>query len=213
MALCVPLQALITRSMRFSEYAVPFVVLTAGVWIAAMSRSPRAQLWLAARARIARAAGIALLAALALMQGATLHSDLNHVPGTWYPGLTHWLSTHDEARGKFIYNAGWSTFPELFLARADCDYAAGLDPAFVGAAGTRHSHAWVRIAIKNFTAVAPDGRGLVKYLRDEVGADYIFLVRTDNSHLYFGMLQLAQAGVLGIEVRDPADAYALFRLR
>jgi hypothetical protein len=213
MVIAVPLLVLILRSTRFCEYGIPFAALATGLWFTGMARTERVRGWLAGgRERVVRGAAIGAVVAGFLAQAAVIHMKYIYVPATFYPNMVDWLSTHDEVRGKMNYNTGWGSFPELFIVRSDCDYAAGLDPAFVAAAGTPQSRAFINISLGRYERVAPEPRLFLKYLREEIGADYVFVVNAHNRELYEGFLFMANAGMVDLLVRDREEGYCLYRL-
>lgn len=208
------LLALIARSLRFSEYALSFLALTAGVWASGMARFGRVPSWLAADQRRVWAdrAMTGALAVAAMAQALYLRHAIPVLPYSRQPAMLAWLETSREVKGKMIYNISWDAFPELFLVRSDCDYAAGLDPAFVAAAGTRPSQVYINLAMGRVEYVASDGPSLVRVMRDEIGADYIFIQRDRNAVMYDGLKQMADNRLLQTAFLDEESQAAMYRI-
>lgn len=216
--IAIGLSVLIARSLRFVEYAIPFVVLAAGVWITGMAGGAK-RLFVTGRARkVWRRVGLGAISLGMLAQATVINQTLNYTHASYFPAMVDWLSHHDEVRGKLIYNLAWDSFPELFMVRSDCDYAAGLDPAFVVAAGNPQSQAFIQLALGNVGYVASDGPGLVKILREQMRADYVFVEQRVNPVMYDGYARMARAGLLQElvyddgDADDPFDGYALYRV-
>jgi len=213
-AIATGLVVLVPRSLRFSEYAIPFLALAAGLWLPGLAASARVQALLGQGRRrvLLQRLPNALVALVLAAQCAALHVANPYVPITPQPAMVAWLETNHEVRGKFIYNASWDSFPDLFLVRTDCDYAAGLDPAFVAAAGTRQSQIFINLALGRIDYVASDGPGLARIFRKEIGADYVFVSNRTQPVLYDGCKQMARHNLLELAFEDEFAQTALYRV-
>lgn len=209
--LALPLLVLIARSVRVSEYAMPMLVLGCGMYlprILAQTREKLGRRGPLLTPCLRSAAAIAFFA-----QAAWLHRIVPHMPPSPYPAMSHWLQTSSEARGRMVYNVSWDSFPELFLSSAASNYAAGLDPAFTALHGSRASRAYLLLQSGRADLVANDGPGLVRFLREEAGADFVFVDGRNNPVMRHGLREMSRFGLLETVLEDDQRNYALYRLK
>jgi hypothetical protein len=125
LGLQVLLLALTFKSIRFIEYLVPLVALTAG---------PTIRWLLPARPTLARGFVIVLLVVagplLALRDAAITARRVAAEQGI-YRGAALWL--RDKAAGGYVLNLEWDAYPELLYFGGTFSVAQGLDPVFVAA--------------------------------------------------------------------------------
>ncbi|MCC6464492.1 MAG: hypothetical protein IT463_04040 [Planctomycetes bacterium] len=201
------------RVHRFTEYAVPFLVVAAALWLPAVFVSLRAQAVIK-KTRVGSRFHLPVAATLLVLVGGyhtwQVIGQLGAFPFSYFPEVGDWLQANDEVRGKVIYNHSWDSFPELFFYRADCDYIAGLDPVYASVTATDNARTYLKLIEGKVGEVASDGPALVRRIQDDFGADYIFVHRAPDATLLNGLAEAAKAGHLEPLVQRPG--YALYRI-
>lgn len=206
---------LMLRHERFAEYAAPYWVLATAIWVAGLATTTRWQGWMQAGPKLRTGLRLALpgvLAVLTCVQTARAGDALGfQAPGV-FRDAGQWMADHDELRGAVIYNHSWDAFSELFFYRPDADYMAGLDPMFVAAKGTENSRKWLLLMQNRTPEVAKDPADLVRVLRDDFDADYLFVHRLTSDRFFALTLQMAEARQLEPVVDRRQQGYMLYRI-
>jgi hypothetical protein len=143
--------ALATKSQRFVEYAVPFMVLFAAYTLQPLIPPYSAREILAKiRANpatyspiIMGGAAIVLVCALQTMLAfKDLHST---VPISQLQGVSNYLINHTEP-GEIVFNTRWDNFPQLFFLNRENYYITGMDQMFMYVASQEKYWLWRHIA-------------------------------------------------------------------
>ncbi|MCL4730537.1 MAG: hypothetical protein KJ044_08905, partial [Planctomycetes bacterium] len=192
---------LLVRHERFAEYAAPWWALALALWP-----------WPRLAWRPVLPAAVVLLAAAVAVQAARAGNALGYLgPGVFRP-CGDWMAGQPELRDAVVYNHSWDAFSELFFYRPDASYMVGLDPMFAVARGTENSRRWLLLMQGRAGEVAPDGPGLVRVLRDDFGAQYLFVHRLTSQRFFDQTLQMARSGQLEVAFDGRGQGCMLYRL-
>ncbi len=154
----------------------------------------------------------ALLFCLVALQTVRAGNALGYFAPGLFRDAGEWMAREPGLKGAVVYNHSWDAFSELFFYRPDADYMAGLDPMFTAARGTKNSRDWLLLMQNRVPEVARDGPDLVRVLREDFGAQYLFVHRQTSEGFFDLTLQLAQAGLIepAFDARD--RGYMLYRI-
>lgn len=95
-----------------------------------------------------------------------------------YQQSSEWLKQHT-APGSVVFHADWDDFPFLFYYNSQNMYLTGLDPTFMYKNDKERYWQYVNITL------GKEYRGLQKTIKDDFGANYVFL---DKSHVNLNRL-------------------------
>jgi hypothetical protein len=116
-----------------------------------------------------------------------------------------WLHTHPEAHGKVVFHDRWDDFTELMFFASECDYLVGLDPTFFYANDVEKYRTWVDIK-------RGKKRDFLDTVKDDFNASYILAHKGTSEFFYNRLNDYAQQGKLELCIRDPDDAWSLYRV-
>lgn len=173
-----------SQNGRFVEYAVPFSILATAVWVTDLLRSVRGKALLAGlRARTATTLKVtgAFLCLAIVAQLYEASSEIGFRPRSMFLEVGVWMQENDEVKGKVIFNRRWDSFPELFLFRSDCDYIWGMDPVFTAAMADRDAERVIGFQSQDLEHWGSTPGEAVRIMRDEFGADYLFIYDVSES--------------------------------
>jgi hypothetical protein len=124
-----------------------------------------------------------------------------------------WLQTHDEVKGKVVYNISWDAFPELFMFRSDCDYIWGMDPVFTAARADKNARRVIAFDQQDMREWGASPADAVRVLREDFGAEYIFVHdRSEQRSMYNGLLDWAVQGHIQRVQSEYELGFALYRI-
>ena len=159
--------ALVFKSRRFIEYAIPLFVM----WLAVLStfvdrsrfRSEVILLWQERTARLKQGSRqllmvllISFLVFILGRQQMTVYNALNsrNTAFQYWSALVAVLRQHVPAGGR-VYHVFWDEFPALFATADEYRYISGLDPTFLLAASSTLSDAYGSVAFRSVTSTDP----------------------------------------------------------
>lgn len=204
---------LVLRHERFAEYAAPWWMLAAALWVSGLAGAGQ---WQRLAGKVPPVLASVLLPCALIVAVAVQTARAGNALGYFQPGVFReggdWMARQPELKGAVIYNHSWDAFSELFFYRADADYMAGLDPMFTASRGTKNSRDWLLLMQNRVPEVAPDGPTLVRVLRDDFGAQYLFVHRLTSQRFFETTLRMAAAGQLEVAFDARDRGYMLYRL-
>jgi hypothetical protein len=99
----------------------------------------------------------------------------------------------------------WDDFTELMFFASECDYLVGLDPTFFYANDVEKYRTWVDIK-------RGKKRDFLDTVKDDFNASYILAHKGTSEFFYNRLNDYAQQGKLELCIRDPDDAWSLYRV-
>ncbi|MCB9895018.1 MAG: hypothetical protein H6839_11260 [Planctomycetes bacterium] len=202
------------RNGRFLEYAVPFTLLASMCWLHGLIATERVQTALK-KTPPRKLVGItsAALAVVLCINLIVAGNEIGYLPRAYYEEAGVWMQSHDEMKGKVVWNHGWDSFPELFMFRSDCDYIWGMDPMFTAALANEDGQRVIEFMDGRLDHWGGNPRTAFYIMREQYGVDYVFFRDDMKDRAMLRQVDSwADAGLLQRRYYDERLGFALYEL-